>query len=243
MIAENRWEAAHFIDGSVETYLDVGCNVGALVQPAHQKGVTQIFGVDINAAAVEKAKAYCKDLQNVHLQQSSADELPFETGQMNIVTACEVLEHIPEKLQMRAIGEIARVLKPGGRFVLTVPHTGMFAFLDPANVRFRLPALYQLVHRVLGGPGLEAGFTGQKHDVVWHKHFSLPELQELLQKDFEIIRVRYRGSLLVPLCDWLLFPFYRLGAGWRNRGQCEYCNGCKNGITPAISEHFLPTTY
>jgi len=35
-----------------------------------------------------------------------------------------------------------RVLRPGAPFIITVPAAGLFAWLDPANVRLRFPRLF-----------------------------------------------------------------------------------------------------
>lgn len=219
MAANEKWEAQHFFCAQLERYLDVGCNVGALAMTAKQAGVTEVYGVDINASAVEKAKQNSAGIVGIHFQHSSADSLPFPDHSMQLITACEVLEHVPDALRTSTIQEIHRILEPGGEVVITVPYAGLFSFLDPANVRFHFPQLYQLVHRILGGSGREAGFAGQKHHVVWHKHFHLAELNDLLSGYFTIEQIRYRASFLVPLCDWLLFPFYRRG-GWL--AQCMF---------------------
>jgi SAM-dependent methyltransferase len=50
---------------------------------------------------------------------ASADDLPLQTGSFDCVICTEVLEHCPEP--SKVLGEIARVLKPGGRVFLTTP--------------------------------------------------------------------------------------------------------------------------
>ncbi len=50
---------------------------------------------------------------------SNAMRLPFANDSMDLVTACEVIEHLAQDEQ--AFAEIARVLRPGGHFVLSVP--------------------------------------------------------------------------------------------------------------------------
>ena len=121
----------------------------------------------------------------------------------------EVLEHIPAELRPKAVSEMARVLAPRGRLILTVPHRGLFAFLDPENMRFRLPALHRALSPLVGGAGKERGYVGQKHGVVWHHHFTRAEVAALLDPLFTTVGMKGRGLLLFPLCTWLQWPFYR----------------------------------
>jgi SAM-dependent methyltransferase len=58
------------------------------------------------------------DIHNVDIL-ASADDLPLDAESFDCVICTEVLEHCPEPL--KALGEIARVLKPGGRVFLTTP--------------------------------------------------------------------------------------------------------------------------
>jgi len=51
-----------------------------------------------------------------------AQNLPFEKETFDVVFCSQVLEHLPEP--QKALDEFARVLRPGGRLVLTVPHLG-----------------------------------------------------------------------------------------------------------------------
>jgi len=99
-------------------FLDIGCADGAItVRLAEAAGATETFGVDIAADAVAAAKekgikAFSVDLDN--------QDLPFEDGQFDVVYCGEVIEHVfdPDHL----LGEVKRVLKLGGRCVLTTPN-------------------------------------------------------------------------------------------------------------------------
>lgn len=57
--------------------------------------------------------------KGVHVAADAA-HLPFREGAFSQVICSEVLEHLPEDL--RALGEIASVMRPGGALILTFPH-------------------------------------------------------------------------------------------------------------------------
>ncbi len=103
-----------------------------------------------------------------------------------------------------------RVLRPGGRLMLRVPHAGAFAFLDPNNIRFRMPRLF----RALGGRRAlrDQGYESWRYGVVWHHHFTERELIGLLGHGWELHAIRRGGLLLVPIVGSLCWPFYRAEA-------------------------------
>lgn len=206
------WHTVHYLPTGAASVLDIGCNDGASLQWALELGVRRLYGVDINPAAVEAARTRLKQVVGCQIIHGSADSLPWDDHSIEAALCCEVLEHIPTELRGRVIREVHRVLRPGALLVISVPAAGMFSFLDPANIRFRMPILYRAASRAFGGRGREAGYRDQKHGVVPHHHFSLQELRVLLDPYFRVERVRWRGFLLAPISSWMAFPFYRLGA-------------------------------
>ncbi len=74
---------------------------------------------------VELEPRYCERLRAelapaVKVVQGDATDLPFEDGRFSAVVCFTMLHHIPVRAhQDRALGEIARVLAPGGVFAGT----------------------------------------------------------------------------------------------------------------------------
>ena len=194
------------------TVVDVGCNVGEALALMDTHGVPHLRGVDINPAAVDAARRNLGACADVVIAHASAERVPFPDGCADLVLCLETLEHVPAGLRPAAVAEMRRLLRPGGRLILTVPHRGAFAWLDPENVRFRFPRLYAWASRRMGGAGKDAGYAGQSHGPVEHHHFTVGELEVLLDGGFAIRARIGRGCLLGPLGSWLAWPFYRRNA-------------------------------
>ncbi len=195
-----------WIPPNAASLLDIGCNVGALIHDVtHCFPRVKCIGVDVNATTLEKAhKAY----PEICFLKASGDKLPFSDHTFDCVTCIEVLEHIPVSRQSAALSEIHRVLCPGGRLVLRVPHAGWFAWLDSNNLRFRLPWLYR---SLIGGGLRDHGYREGASDVVWHYHYSQADLLRLAGPGWTLQATRYGGLVLFPICDIMSWPFYRLG--------------------------------
>lgn len=190
---------------SAGAVLDVGCNVGHLLQGLSQiKPSLRLAGVEVNEQALASAR---RALPLASLHVCGAEAMPFADAEFDCVTCIEVLEHIPGPLRRSALQEIWRVLKPGGHFVLQVPHAGTFAWLDPGNVRFRFPKLYS---RLLRRGHRDQGMQDRTEGVVWHHHFAMSELADLTDGLFTTERVHHGGLLLFPLSDLARWPFYKL---------------------------------
>jgi SAM-dependent methyltransferase len=198
--------AAEWIGRDPESVLDVGCNVGAwLADLARRYPGARLAGADMNEAAISVARAA---VPAADIRRAGAEDLPFPDGSFQYVTCIEVLEHLPAGLRGRAFAEMRRVLRPGGRLVLTVPHAGWFGWLDSNNVRLRLPRLY----RRLVGRGLrDTSYSTAGRDIEWHHHFATAELFALAGPGWRRVAVRHGGLFLYPLADWASWPFYRFG--------------------------------
>ena len=96
--------------------LDVGCGDGRAVGVWLSELVAEWVGVDVSERAVERARALGLDARRV----DDAAELPFEDDSFDAAVCLDVLEHLFTPLD--ALREVARVLKPEGALVVTVPN-------------------------------------------------------------------------------------------------------------------------
>lgn len=88
-----------------ETLLDLGCGTGANLALAG--GEVHKVGVDIHIEELGPG-----------MLQGDATSLPLRSSTVDVVLALDVLEHVDDDV---ALAEIERVLRPGGRFIATVP--------------------------------------------------------------------------------------------------------------------------
>lgn len=100
---------------------DLGCGTGQ-VSAALAPFVTRVIAVDNSAAMLQAARKRLQGLQNVDLRRGDIESLPIDDGRLDAATVMLVLHHVPEPA--RALADVARVLKPGGRLVLVdmLPH-------------------------------------------------------------------------------------------------------------------------
>jgi SAM-dependent methyltransferase len=195
-----------FLEAPVGSLLDVGCNVGAwLGNCAHMYPTARLAGVEINETSLALAR---EKVPSAEFHHAGGEKLPFPSESFDYVTCFEVLEHMPLDLRSTAFREMNRVLRTGGRLLLTVPHAGWFAWLDSNNFRFRLPGLYRFL---IGRGGRDANYASAGRKVEWHYHFTVAELMQLAGGSWRTVAVRHGGLFICPLMDWFSWPFYRAG--------------------------------
>ena len=101
--------------------LDVGCGT-CFYFPLLSKHAGHVTGIDLCVPMLEQARQLIaeKGLTNCEVRESSALELPFADGAFDVVHSWDILHHVPDV--PKAISEIRRVLKPGGRYVAFEPN-------------------------------------------------------------------------------------------------------------------------
>jgi SAM-dependent methyltransferase len=103
--------------GGAARILDAGCGSGRNMVELARRGT--VCGVELAEASIAAARA--RDLGPV-LPGSLDEPLPFDDGCFDLAVALDVLEHVED--DRGALRELARVLVPGGRLLVTVPQYG-----------------------------------------------------------------------------------------------------------------------
>lgn len=103
-----------------EDVLEIGPGFGATTQVLAERG-----GASRRLTVIELDPRYCAHLRrtlpdHVEILQGDASDMPFEDGRFSGVVCFTMLHHLPSpELQDRLLGEVARVLCPGGFFAGT----------------------------------------------------------------------------------------------------------------------------
>lgn len=96
--------------------LDVGCGTGALLHRlALRHPAAQLSGVDPVPQMLAQARGRLPP--EVVLQEGWAERLPFESERFDVVVSCNMFHYIRQPVA--ALREMGRVLRPGGRLVIT----------------------------------------------------------------------------------------------------------------------------
>jgi SAM-dependent methyltransferase len=202
-------------------HLDLGCGQGEFLSVLRATTKLECSGADPHAGYLVSARQRDETLR-LH-QLTVTGELCFGTGEFDSISLLDVLEHVPDEGHF--LGEVHRVLAPGGLFVVTVPGRHVFSFLDPDNVKFRFPRLHRLIYTARFGRevyrerfldlsnGLRGDMSVGKHE---HTNYRPAELLRLLVgHGFEPVSVE--GANL--FWRWLQTP--ALLAGGRVRTLLE----------------------
>ncbi len=102
-----------------ERVLDLGCGAGRFLAALRDAGADPV-GVELAEGALERAR---RNVPGADLRPlGPGGELPLEDASVDLVWSSEVLEHVPDTA--RTLSEARRVLRTGGRLLVTTPAHG-----------------------------------------------------------------------------------------------------------------------
>jgi SAM-dependent methyltransferase len=110
--------AGERIQGKV---LENGCGVGMYVERLAPY-CEQIVGLEYEFSRAREARKRTGYFPFAHVISAAGEDLPFPTGAFDVILSHEVLEHVQD--DRRAVEEMVRALRPGGRIILFVPNRG-----------------------------------------------------------------------------------------------------------------------
>jgi SAM-dependent methyltransferase len=145
-----------------ERILDLACGPGIYTRPfARQVPAGSVVGLDLSLPMLRYGSRRVREegLRNVLLVHGTALSLPFAPDHFDLVNCCGALHLFPDA--RRALGEVHRVLKPGGRFTVAAfcRSDGRIATLRN-TVRRRLSGIDAFSPRDLASRFREAGLDG-----------------------------------------------------------------------------------
>jgi ubiquinone/menaquinone biosynthesis C-methylase UbiE len=150
--------------GRSQFALDIGCGTGLITRYIWS---SRIVGIDINRWNLDRAK---KRIPDADFVQCDVEHLPLRNGLADFVVCTEVVEHL--YLPARALEEIARVMRPNGTFIGSVPSS---------NPLWRFRNVLSVTH-----PQSEP----------FHNNFSKYQLKVLLSRFFADTNLFYENLLM-----------------------------------------------
>lgn len=157
--------------------LDVGCGTGEHLKRALSHGLGA-YGVEPAPAMLETAR---REVPQGTIEQGVATKLPFPDGTFDVVIMIEVLRYLHRSDVREALGEALRVLRPGGKLLVTLVN------------RWSLDGFY-LLHR--GRQLLSGRKYNERHPFCL---FFTPGEAEREFRNGGFVNVRSEGRLLGPI--------------------------------------------
>ena len=145
--------------------LDVGCGRGVLLSAMADAGM-EAHGFEISPTAAKGADSRAEIRIASSLQQAA-----YAEGSFDLVILCHVLEHLSQPAE--TLREIHRILRPGGRLVVTVPNFSSLQAQWTRSAWFHLDLPRHLYHFPAQGLNRLLERTGFRS--LSEQHFSLSQ--------------------------------------------------------------------
>ena len=164
--ARYRW-ASRYVRG--RCVLDAACGTGYGSLLLRIQGAARlVIGMDLEPESVQTAAERTRKTDGVRFCRGDVLALPFDSGSFDVYVSFETIEHVPDP--RRLLEEAWRILRPGGRLLLSTPN------------------------RLVTNPGLSA--DGRPLNPFHVREFAPEELEELLGTRWS--RVELWGMSLFP---------------------------------------------
>jgi 2-polyprenyl-3-methyl-5-hydroxy-6-metoxy-1,4-benzoquinol methylase len=180
--------------------LDIGCGAGYHVRHFARRAA-KVVAIDVDPVTLSIARRRVRSSRVTFLRYDGR-ELPFADASFDAVSMLDVLEHVADRESL--VAEIARVLRPGGSWIVSVPNRGSFRWLSPENAAMDFPRTYGVCSAIS-----PARFWVREHQATGqrHHHFHRQDLERLAGDRFVRTAFARRGGLLYALAYLALcFP-------------------------------------
>jgi SAM-dependent methyltransferase len=170
--------------------LDVGCGPITSDYPYADKA-QRVTCVDWNLKAPNSLPP------NIECLSADFTAMELPPGSYDSVIAADVFEHILLEQEHAFVDKCVSALRPGGSMIISVPHRGTFACLDPYQIK---PAIHRILSRLGLYKSMHNGFCDIRKG---HKHYSLEEIAEKFSS-LQVSKVVYFGYFFDPLFSWAI---------------------------------------
>lgn len=152
--------------GSAPVVVDIGCGPANIIAGAAQNCLR--VGVAYATRDVELSRTVNNG--GIRMMRGSVLELPFRPQAIDVAIFLEVMEHLHD--DGAALSEIARVLKEGGRLIVSVPSSFYYSDYLKLMGHYRHYSRHDLV-RKLNRHGFEVSFDVDTHPTIQVLHYYL----------------------------------------------------------------------
>ncbi len=189
------WELDLVDLSGVRHALDAGCGTGVFLLPLARRLATNegtVVGLDLSEGTLSQARARAAaEHLPVECILGDVEALPFAGASFDLALANYMLYHVPNLDQ--AIGELRRVLRPGG------------ALLAATNGEGYMREMWQLVRQSVARLGVPVSAATARRDARPALSFRLENGAEALRRHFASVRLeRYPGELRVTEAEPLV---------------------------------------
>lgn len=204
--AIQNWKKMSMVRGANMTpgdlVLDVGCSDGFWLRLLSAKYQTQGIGVDLADSIFVAAQQDRVLGLNNRFCLSEAELLPFDDQTVDVVVTFDLLEHLPKPEV--ALGEMVRVLKPGGRLLIHMP-VGDYDYTLLAFIARIFPRYFRAKAEVIGH--------------FYDQIIPTERLQEILEGySLKVLTLEKFGSWVQPIHDWYVLRLLGRAAHFVSRG-------------------------
>jgi SAM-dependent methyltransferase len=156
--------------GAGELVLDAGCGVGVYAATVGALHGCRVAAVELHPERAARAAGVLDGLGLPGaVPVATLDRLPFARAAFDKVMCLEVLEHVVD--DRLALSELARVLRPGGRLVLSVPGKAPGWSHEDDEAEYRDPDPYEHVRSGYSGEELAKLLAGAGFALVAHRTY------------------------------------------------------------------------
>lgn len=180
--------------------LEVGCGTATLTEQLYRQGL-DIHACDISQVAIDRAS---QKYPHLALSVQTAEQLPFDDGQFDLVLSFDVMEHLFEP--DRHLSEVRRVLKPGGYYLLETPNKWLNQLYETVSTKsFNWKQYHPSLHsaRQLRQRLAQHGFDVRFIKMNPSSEFTLKKLQR-----FRLLQMIFGRMPFESLPLWMQTNFY-----------------------------------
>lgn len=187
--------------------LDIGCGNGFILKALSKKvSDIEVFGFDNTFSLAKATKKRLGEKANI-LRASANCQLPFIDNSFDLILSTDALEHLKDPSLL--LKEIHRLLKPGGRAVITIPNGS--SYMPFMSLAAKLPQRFAIFSIFVHGehpvktpqPIAAVYFFNEITQMLQRPGFRIVEINgfESFPYFFDLIRWGIRRIMLRPFSD------------------------------------------